>query len=110
LSRIRNRAAGLCISLLAALSSGAALAASGAGPANVTAERLLHADSEPSQWMTYGGDYNEQRYSRLTRINRDNVKQLGLKGYADYDTNLSQDGTPLYIDGVIYVSTAWSKV
>jgi alcohol dehydrogenase (cytochrome c)/quinohemoprotein ethanol dehydrogenase len=85
-------------------------AAAAAGPANVTAGRLLHADAEPSQWMTYGGDYNEQRYSRLTRINRANVKQLGLKWFADYDTNLSQDGTPLYIDGVIYVSTAWSKV
>jgi alcohol dehydrogenase (cytochrome c)/quinohemoprotein ethanol dehydrogenase len=78
--------------------------------ANVTAQRLLHADSEPSQWLTYGGDYDEQRYSRLTQIDRDNVRQLGLKWFADYDTNLSQDGTPLYIDGVIYVSTAWSKV
>jgi len=89
--------------------SSAAMAAD-TPPANVTAQRLLHADAEPSQWMTYGGDYNEQRYSRLTAINRDNVKQLGLKWFADYDTNLSQDGTPLYIDGVIYVSTAWSKV
>jgi quinohemoprotein ethanol dehydrogenase len=78
--------------------------------ANVTAQRLLHADSEPSQWLTYGGDYNEQRYSRLTQITRDNVKQLGLKWFADYDTNLSQDGTPLYIDGVIYTTTAWTKV
>jgi alcohol dehydrogenase (cytochrome c)/quinohemoprotein ethanol dehydrogenase len=78
--------------------------------ANVTAQRLLKADSDPSQWLTYGGDYNEQRYSRLTGITRDNVKQLGLKWFADYDTNLSQDGTPLYVDGVVYVSTAWSKV
>ena len=76
----------------------------------MTAERLLHAHAEPSQWLTYGGDYEEQRYSRLQQINRGNVKQLGLKWFADYDTNLSQDGSPLYIDGVIYVSTAWSKV
>ncbi|MGH8217128.1 MAG: PQQ-dependent dehydrogenase, methanol/ethanol family [Steroidobacteraceae bacterium] len=81
-----------------------------ASPANVTAERLLHAASEPSQWMTYGGTYEEQRYSRLTQLNPQNVDRLGLLWYADYDTNLSQDGTPLYIDGVIYVSTAWSKV
>jgi alcohol dehydrogenase (cytochrome c)/quinohemoprotein ethanol dehydrogenase len=79
-------------------------------PARVTAQRLLRADSEPSQWMTYGGNYEEQRYSRLKRINRANVKQLGLAWFADYDTNLQQTGTPLYIDGVIYVSTAWSKV
>ncbi len=30
--------------------------------------------------------------------------------HADYDTNLDQHGTPLYIDGVLYVSTAWNKV
>ncbi len=81
-----------------------------ASPANVTAERLSNAASEPSQWMTYGGTYEEQRFSRLKQIDRSNVKQLGLLWFADYDTNLRQDGTPLYIDGVIYVSTAWSKV
>ncbi len=78
--------------------------------ANVTAERLKEAASEPSQWMTYGGTYDEQRFSRLTQINRDNVKELALAWFADYDTNLTQAGTPLYIDGVLYVSTAWSKV
>ncbi|PZN34810.1 MAG: PQQ-dependent dehydrogenase, methanol/ethanol family [Proteobacteria bacterium] len=76
--------------------------------ANVNAERLL--GGEPGQWMTYGGNYEEHRYSTLAQINRDNVKDLGLVWYADYDTNLQQTGTPLYIDGVIYVSTAWSKV
>jgi len=82
-----------------------------AGPAaNVTAERLLNAESEPSQWMTYNGTYSEQRYARLNQITKENVKQLGLEWFADYDTNLTQSGTPLYIDGVIYVSTAWSKV
>jgi quinohemoprotein ethanol dehydrogenase len=84
--------------------------AAAATPANVTDERLLKASSEPSQWMTYGGNYEEHRYSALTKISRDNVKQLGLAWFADYDTNLQQAGTPLSIDGVIYVSTAWSKV
>ena len=104
----------LAVLACAALSSGPALSQGPSLPdahaANVTARRLLHADSEPSQWLTYGGDYEEQRYSRLSQINRDDVKQLGLKWFADYDTNLAQEGTPLYIDGVIYVSTAWSKV
>ena len=78
--------------------------------ANVTAERLLNAAAEPSQWMTYGGTYDEQHYSRLSQINKENVKNLGLVWFADYDSNLQQTGTPLYIDGVIYVSTAWSNV
>jgi quinohemoprotein ethanol dehydrogenase len=87
-----------------------AQAAATSDPAKVTDKRLLNAGSEPSQWMTYGGTYSEQRFSKLSQINKDNVKQLGLAWFADYDTNLQQAGTPLSIDGVIYVSTAWSKV
>ncbi|TAJ93844.1 MAG: PQQ-dependent dehydrogenase, methanol/ethanol family [Gammaproteobacteria bacterium] len=87
-----------------------AVAPTAPAAANVTAERLLNAGAEPGQWMTYGGAYEEQRYSRLTQINKENVKSLGLVWFADYDTNLQQTGSPLYVDGVIYVSTAWSKV
>ncbi len=78
--------------------------------ANVTQQRLDNAESEPGQWLMVGGTYEERHYSPLTEINRDTISRLGLAWYADYDTNLSQQGTPLYIDGVIYVSTAWSKV
>ncbi len=85
-------------------------AAAIAGAEKVTTERLLNAASEPQQWMTYNGTYSEQRYSTLSGINKDNVKTLGLAWFADYDTNLTQAGTPLAIDGAIYVSTAWSKV
>src|SRR5579875_1736762 len=74
--------------------------------ANVTAERLLHAADEPGQWMMYGGTYSEQRFSTLKQIDSSNVGQLGLVWFADYDTNQNQYGSPLYIDGVIYVSTA----
>ena len=52
-------------------------------PANVNAARLTNAASEPSQWMTYGGTYEEQRFSRLSQIKRGNVKQLGLVWFAD---------------------------
>ena len=79
-------------------------------PANVTQQRLLAAATEPSQWMTNGGDYQEWRYSRLTQIDRGNVSQLGLVWFSGLDTNVQQNSTPLEIDGVLYVSTAWSKV
>jgi quinohemoprotein ethanol dehydrogenase len=78
--------------------------------ANVTDQRLLNAAAEPSQWMTYGGDYQERHYSGLSLIDQSNVNQLGLAWSASYDTNVQQTGTPLFVDGVIYVSTAWSKV
>jgi len=78
--------------------------------ANVTAERLVKATNEPGQWMTYGGTYSEQRFSRLAKITSSNVGQLGLQWFADYETNQNQHGSPLYIDGVIYVSTARNVV
>ena len=80
------------------------------GAANVTAKRLTRAAAEPAQWMTYGGTYSEQRYSPLKQVNADNVGQLGLKWFADYETNQNQHGSPLYVDGVLYVSTARNVV
>jgi quinohemoprotein ethanol dehydrogenase len=78
--------------------------------ANVTAERLLNAAKEPGQWMTYGGTYSEQRFSALKKIDAGNVGKLGLQWFADYETNQNQHGSPLYVDGVIYVSTARNVV
>ena len=80
------------------------------GPANVNAKRMADPAATAANWMSVGGTYSEQHFSTLTQINKDNVSQLGLAWFADYDTNLTQAGTPLEIDGVIYVSTAWSKV
>src|SRR5262245_52695517 len=69
--------------------------------ARVDQQRLLGTAAEPGQWLTYGGTYNEQRYSQLSEINTENVAELGLAWFADYDTNLQQEGTPLFIDGVL---------
>ena len=80
------------------------------GPANVNFERLVAADREPDQWMATGRTYGEQHYSPLELINRDNVDQLGLSWYADFNIPRGQESTPLVIDGVIYVTTAWSNV
>ena len=80
--------------------------------AQVNAERLLAADDAANvgQWMSHGRDYSEQRYSPLTKLSADNVSQLGLAWFADFDTRRGQESTPLVIDGVMYVTTAWSKL
>ncbi len=78
--------------------------------AAVSEARLENSASEPGQWMTYGGSYKEQRFSQLTQITPDNISQLGLAWFADLNTNRGQESTPLFIDGVIYVSEPWSKV
>ena len=78
--------------------------------ANVTMERLLSADLEPGQWMAHGRTYGEQRFSPLDEINVDNVGGLKLAWSQPLDTARGQEATPLVIDGVMYVTTAWSKV
>ncbi len=80
------------------------------GPAAVDAERLVGAEAEPEQWLTHGRTYGEQRFSPLVDINRETIDRLGLAWFADLDTHRGQEATPLVADGVLYVSTAWSKV
>jgi PQQ-dependent dehydrogenase (methanol/ethanol family) len=80
------------------------------GPAAVDQARLVKAASEPANWMSYGGTWQEQRFSPLDRINDGNVSGLKLAWFQELDTNRGQEATPLVVDGVMYVSTAWSKV
>lgn len=79
-------------------------------PGAVTAERLIAADAEPSQWMSHGRTYGEQRFSPLDQITAANVNRLGLAWSADLDSRRGQESTPVVVDGVVYVSTAWSRV
>ena len=72
--------------------------------------RLLEAEREPQNWLTHGGTYLEQRYSTLEQINVDTVPRLKPAWYFELDTNRGQEATPIVVDGLMYVSTAWSKV
>jgi len=78
--------------------------------AAVDAERIIHADREPGNWMSHGRTYDEQRYSPLSAINEQNVSSLGLAWYFDLDSERGQEATPIVVDGRMYVSTAWSMV
>jgi len=78
--------------------------------ADVNASRILRADREPGNWMTYGRTYGEQHFSPLNQINDHNASQLGLAWYYDLDTRRGQEATPIVVDGVMYFTSAWSKV
>ena len=99
---LRNRLFAACAAL--------ALASCGTSGDGIDNEALLNAGADTANWITYGRDYSEQRFSPLDQINADNVGELGLAWYADMDTARGQEATPLVIDGKLYVSTAWSKV
>jgi quinohemoprotein ethanol dehydrogenase len=101
-------AAGLSFSGMATAASKPAAHPQGA--AAVDAARQLAADQEPGTWMSAGRTYSEQRYSPLTGINKTNIGKLGLAWYGDIDTERGQESTPVVVDGVMYITTAWSKV
>ena len=42
----------------------------------VTFDRLLRSDGESQNWLTYSGSFRSQRYSPLTQITPENVKNL----------------------------------
>ena len=79
-------------------------------PAAVDAARLGKADSEPQNWMSVGRGYNEDHFSPLDQINAGNVGKLSLAWSYDLDTDRGQEATPVIVDGVLYTSSAWSKV
>jgi PQQ-dependent dehydrogenase (methanol/ethanol family) len=81
-----------------------------AGPGTVAESRLVNADHESSNWLTYGRTYNEQRFSLLMDISDQSINQLGLAWSFDLDTNRGQEATPVVVDGVMYFTSAWSKV
>jgi alcohol dehydrogenase (cytochrome c)/quinohemoprotein ethanol dehydrogenase len=79
-------------------------------PADVDAARIVNTDREPGNWMSHGRTYDEQRFSPLKQIADHNAGKLGLAWYYDLDTHRGQEATPIVVDGVMYFTTAWSKV
>ncbi len=83
----------------------------------VNKERLLNAQNEPQNWLMMNGDYSSQRYSKLTQINRDNVKNLrlvwalALGGMQDVGQNGPEaEVNPLIDGGFMYTSDGWGTI
>jgi quinoprotein glucose dehydrogenase len=75
--------------------------------------------SKPVEWPFYGGDQGGMKYSPLTQINRDTVKQLqqawewktGEQPLQQFGTTPGAfENTPLMIDNVLYLSTPYNRV
>ena len=86
------------------------LASPSADFGQVTTQSIIEADSQPGDWPAYGRDYNEQRHSLLTQINRDTVKNLQLAWDFDMFTTRGLESTPIIVNGVMYMTGAWSVV
>lgn len=66
-------------------------------------------------WPLYGGTFSEERFSPLTRINKENVGQLGLAwSFNDFvvrgRTHRGNEASAIVVAGVMYFSGPWSVV
>src|SRR5262245_57389977 len=52
--------------------------AAAAASTGVDGARIIAADKEPGNWLSYGRTYDEQRFSPLDKVNAGNVDKLGL--------------------------------
>jgi glucose dehydrogenase len=89
---------------LSALTAGVvAQSPEGEAPApKVTYERMVDADAEPQNWLTYSGSYMSQRHSLLTEIAPENVKNLDLKWTFRSKTPDKHEATPIVVNGILY--------
>lgn len=81
------------------------LLTAGIASAQVSSDRITKAAQEPKNWLTYSGNYNGNRYSTLTQITPDNVKNLELQWVLQVQQRGNSDkweASPLVVDGVLY--------
>ena len=79
------------------------------GQTHVPFERLVNADAEPHNWLTYSGNYASHRYSALDQIDRSNVGDLKVLWAYQMDGGLIET-TPVAVDGILYVTEPPSTV
>jgi len=76
----------------------------------VTNAMLLGARQDGKNWISYGRDYSNQRWSPLTQINTANVGNLRVTWM--YQTGISRLGSfetsPIVMDGVMYLTTPFN--
>ncbi len=86
-------------------------------PRQVNDALLKTGSKTGDEWVSYGVNWAEQRYSPLKQIDASNVKRLGLAWsyeipYANPVGNAEthQEATPIIFNGVLYSITPWSVV
>jgi len=76
----------------------------------VTDAELVNAQGNTEDWLSYGRDYGETRYSPLDQITFSNVAELGTAWTYDTGTYRGLEATPIVRDGIMYATASWSIV
>jgi len=71
--------------------------------AQVPFERIVNADKEPGNWLTYSRDLQGHRFSPLAELDTQNVSKLKVK-WAFQFPDPSNEVSPIVIDGILYLT------
>src|ERR1700722_13888645 len=71
---------------------------------------LKNAAKSGDEWITYGRDYSETRFSPLKQIDATNVQRLGLTKVLLLKALGAMEATPLVHDGIMYASHSYGIV
>lgn len=71
--------------------------------AQVPYERIVSAQKEPANWLTYSGNYSGHRFSPLKEITPANVSGMRVKWAHQFELNRTET-SPIVVDGVMYIT------
>ena len=81
-----------------------------AAPGLVAADELIEMQKNANNWVMPAGNYANTRYSELTQITKDNVKDLKMAWSFSTGVLRGHEGNALVMDGTMYVHTAFPNI
>jgi alcohol dehydrogenase (cytochrome c) len=72
--------------------------------AQVPYQRILNANFEPANWLTYSGNYEAHRFSPLNQITPANVAQLKPLWLYQVGSRGELEVSPIVVDGIMYLT------
>ncbi len=88
----------------------ATVASSAAAQGDVSNKRVLEESASGQNWFLKGGNFRGEHFSPLSQVNKENVADLGLAWATDLPIPDGISATPIVVDGVVYLSGAFSIV
>jgi PQQ-dependent dehydrogenase (methanol/ethanol family) len=73
-------------------------------------EQLQQMEKNPGAWVMQNGNYSSHRFSSLTQINRNNVRDLEVAWTFSTGVLRGHEGGPLVIGDVMYVHTPFPNI
>jgi len=79
-------------------------------PLYSVADDLIAMQKNPEQWVMSAGNYANHRYSELTQINKDNIKDLKMAWSFSTGVLRGHEGNSLVIGDIMYVHTPYPNI